>query len=116
MPFLVNNECLETPAQALQAFQSLYPLQQAGTVYYLGASSISSSGLLNFQLLNQKGSTVIASGNLQLLSCSMPSQSVFVSNATALFTLLLIVFFTAFFLRKAIRFFTRFLGGFSSDL
>lgn len=114
MPFIVNNECLDTTAKALLAFQSNYPQQQAGVVYSLTSSSINASGLLTFSVRNNSGSTVINNGTAQLTSCTTPSS--FVPDFNNYLASMLVVFFFAFFLRKAIRFFSRFIGGFSSDL
>lgn len=115
MPFLFKGECISTANEALDLFRSLYPQQQGNVVYQLTSSSISPSGLLTFSLRNSANTAVITNGNVQLSSCVESPISTNIQFAP-FFTAVLVVFFMAFFLRKAIRFFTRFLGGFSSDL
>lgn len=115
MPYLFKGECISTVNEALDLFRSQYPQQQAAVVYHLSASSISPTGLITFTLRNSNNTAVITNGNVQLSSCVETPISNNVQFAP-FFAAVLVVFFMAFFLRKAIRFFTRFLGGFSSDL
>jgi hypothetical protein len=115
MPYLFKGECLTTPADALELFRSQYPQQQAAVVYQLTASSVSPTGLITFSTRTSANAASITNGTVQLTSCVETPPTVGI-QFQQLATVLLIVFFTAFFLRKAIRFFSRFLGGFSSDL
>lgn len=115
MAFYVNNQCVDSAQKALSIFQSEYPKQIGNDMYSLGVHDITDSGLITYQILNSQN-TVAITGSSQLITCELPDETQKQELISDYFMMLLILFFVPFFARKAIRFFTRFLGGFSSDL
>jgi hypothetical protein len=114
--FAVNGVCHATAANALSAFRAEFPQVSGGALSYLNSSSITGSAIT--YSIGTKPATsnnvVTRTGTLNLSSCETVSD-VMTANMAGLALAMLMAFFTAFFLRKAVRIFAGFGGGFRND-
>lgn len=74
MPFVMNQKCFATPAEANAAFQSNFPILDVNFTS-LVSSSVNASGVLNYSVSTRPitNNTVSSrTGTMQLASCSTP--------------------------------------------
>lgn len=112
----LDGACYSTPQKALEGFQRGLPTIREGFVTTLNSSSVAGN-VLSYSITTRDfaaGTAKTLNGNLTLSSCQSVTGYMSDNMAGLLFACLT-AFFTSFFLRKAIRKFSRFAGGMSTD-
>lgn len=112
----LDGSCYSTPDRAFEGFRRGLPTIRDGFVTTLNSASIAGN-VLTYSITTRdfaSGTAKTLTGNVTLSSCQSVTGYMSDNMAGLLFASL-IAFFTAFWLRKAIRKFSRFAGGFASD-
>ena len=85
--FAINGLCYAAPADALTAFNNLYPIVGETNMTYLVSSSVTAGGVLTYSLNTRPitGNTLTSrAGTLQLTPCTNPDAPYDYANAGAI--------------------------------
>lgn len=108
--------CYATPEAAFEAFHSSFPTVDGGAVVSLTSASLAGS-MIDYSLTIVSAShaeAVTRTGSVQLAPCETISASM-TDNMAGIVGSMLLAFFFAFFVRKALRKFAVMAGGFAND-